>query len=151
MRPLHLPLFGLLLVALSAHASIFGSLRGIVHDPQHRPVRGAMVMVRAKSSDWSKTANTDANGEFAFNAIPIGEYTVTVADPGFGQATERVLIKSETEPVLHIQLKVATGNETVNVSAAPEVAPTDSATPTTVVSRQDIARTPGADLSLIHI
>jgi outer membrane cobalamin receptor len=145
MRPLHILLFGLFFTALGAQASIFGSLRGVVHDPQHRPVQGAMVMVRAKSSDWSKTANTDANGEFAFNAIPIGEYTVTVANPGFEQAEESVLIKSETEPVLHILLKLATGNETVNVSAAPEVVPTDSATPTTLVNRQDIARTPGAD------
>jgi protocatechuate 3,4-dioxygenase beta subunit len=86
MRPLHILLFGLFFTALGAQASIFGSLRGVVHDPQHRPVQGAMVMVRAKSSDWSKTANTDANGEFAFNAIPIGEYTVTVANPGFEQA-----------------------------------------------------------------
>jgi outer membrane cobalamin receptor len=145
MRLIRLSLFGLLLTALYAQASIFGSLRGVVHDPQHRPVQGAMVMVRAKSSDWSKSTNTDANGEFTFNAIPIGEYTVTVANPGFEQAVENVVIKAETEPVLHIPLKLATGNETVNVSAAPEVVPTDSATPTTLVSRQDIARTPGAD------
>ena len=35
--------------------------------------------------------------------------------------------------------------ETVNVSGAPEVVPTDTATPTTLVSRLDIERTPGAD------
>ena len=145
MRRILLSLFSLFLLSLSAQASIFGSLRGIIHDPQHRPVQGAMVMIRAKTSDWAKTANSDANGEFEFNAIPIGEYTVTVANPGFDQTAQNVLIKSETEPVLHIQLKVATGNETVTVSAAPEVAPTDSATPTTLVSRQEIERTPGAD------
>jgi hypothetical protein len=145
MRLLHLSLFGLLLIAVTAQASIYGSLRGIIHDPQHRPVQGAMVMIRAKSSDWAKSAYTDANGEFEFNAIPLGEYTVTVANPGFEQSAESVLIRSETEPVLHIQLKVATGNETVTVTAAPEVAPTDSATPTTLVNRQDIEHTPGAD------
>ena len=138
MRLLHLSLFGLLLIAVTAQASIFGSLRGIVHDPQHRPVQGAMVMIRAKSSDWAKSANSDANGQFEFNAIPLGEYTVTVANPGFEQSAESVLIKSETEPVLHIQLKVATGNETVTVTAAPEVAPTDSATPTTQIGRAHV-------------
>ncbi len=145
MRRISISLFVFFLLTLSAQASIFGSLRGIVHDPQHRPVQGAMVMIRAKSSDWAKTANTDANGEFEFNALPLGEYTVTVANPGFEQSAQSVLIKSETEPVLHIPLKVATGNETVTVTAAPEVAPTDSATPTTLVSREEIAHTPGAD------
>jgi len=26
-----------------AHATIFGSVRGVVHDPQHRPIQGASV------------------------------------------------------------------------------------------------------------
>ena len=89
---------GLFLFAATAYASVFGALRGIIHDPQHRPVQGAMVMVRAKSSEWAKSTNTDANGEFEFNAIPLGEYSVTVADPGFQQAAESVLIKSERNP-----------------------------------------------------
>lgn len=148
MRPLHLfSLFGLLLLAAAAHASIFGSVRGIVHDPQHRPVQGAMVMIRAKSSDWAKTTNTDANGEFQLIAVPLGEYTVTVANSGFQQAAQDVIVASATEPVLHVLLKIATGNEAINVSAAPEAAPTDSATPTTLVNRVDIERTPGADRS----
>src|ERR1700674_2695181 len=135
----------LLLLAAAATATIFGSVRGIIHDPQHRPVQGAMVMLKAKSSDWSKTANTDANGNFEFNAVPIGEYSVIVANPGFKQATQSVIVKSGSEPVVHLQLDVAVTAETVYVSAAPvEVAPSDSATPTTLVKRTDVERTPGA-------
>src|SRR6202521_2010082 len=135
----------LLLLAAAATATIFGSVRGIIHDPQHRPVQGAMVMLKAKSSDWSKTANTDANGNFEFNAVPIGEYSVVVANPGFKKATQSVIVKSGSEPVVHLQLDVAVTAETVYVSAAPvEVAPSDSATPTTLVNRTDVERTPGA-------
>ena len=76
----------------------------------------------------------------------MGEYSVSVADPGFEQITQAVTVISGTEPVVHFQLKVAAAQgETVNVSAAPEAVPTDTATPTTLVSRQDIERTPGAD------
>ncbi len=135
---------GLLLLAATVFASIFGSVRGIVHDPQHRPVQGAMVMLRAKSSDWSATSTTNADGAFEFNAVPIGEYSVTVADPGFTQVAQNVVVNSGTEPVMHFQLRLAGAKETVNVSAAPVLAPTDSATPTTLVSRTDIERTPGA-------
>jgi hypothetical protein len=135
---------GLLFLAITVSATIFGSVRGIIHDPQHRPIQGAMVMLKAKSSEWSKSTNTDANGNFEFNAVPVGEYVVTVAIPGFVQSTQPVQVASGTEPVVHLQLRVAVANETVNVSAQPTVAPTDSATPTTTVSRTDIQRTPGA-------
>ena len=125
------------------NASIFGSIRGIVHDPQHRPVENAMVMLHAKTSDWTATANTDATGQFLFNAVPLGEYRVTVASPGFAQVEQTVMVQSGSEPALHYQLKLLV-KESVTVSAAPETAPTDSHTPTTLVSREDVARTPGA-------
>ncbi len=139
------PLLFIFLLAVTAAATIFGSVRGIIHDPQHRPLQGAMVMLRANSSDWAKTTNTDGNGEFQFTAVPIGEYTAIVVAPGFDQVSQAVGVRSGTEPVLHLALRVAAKNETVNVSGAPEAAPTDSATPTTLVDRAQIERTPGAD------
>jgi hypothetical protein len=138
---------GLLLSSIAAFANIYGGIRGVVHDPQHRPVQGAMVMLKAKSSDWAKTATTDANGEFQLNAVPLGDYSVTVASQGFAQTAQEVTVISGTVPVVHFQLQVATASTKVTVSAAPEVAPTDSATPITLVDQIDIARTPGADRS----
>jgi len=132
------------LLTLAAFASIFGSIRGIVHDPQHRPVENAMVMLRSKTSDWSTTANTDASGQFTFNAVALGEYTVTVVAPGFNQAAQNVVVNSGSQPVVHFSLSVATNKETINVSGSPQAVPTDSATPTTLVSRLDVERTPGA-------
>src|SRR5256885_7792952 len=87
----------LLLVTGVCFATIFGSVRGIIHDPQHRPLHGAMVMLRANSSDWAKSTNTDDNGEFVFNAVPIGEYTVTVAAPNFNQISRTVTVGSSTQ------------------------------------------------------
>jgi len=134
----------ILALALPAAASIFGSVRGVIHDPQHRPVPNAMVMLHARSSDWSATANSDANGDFAFSGVPLGEYVVSVAAVGFEQTRQDTVVISATEPVLHFALNVAGAKETVNVSATSETAPTDSATPTTLVNRLDVARTPGA-------
>jgi hypothetical protein len=135
------------LLTLVAFASIFGSVRGVVHDPQHRPVENAMVMLRSKTSDWSTTANTDASGQFIFNGVALGEYTVTIVAPGFNQAASNVVVNSGSQPVLHFSLNVATTKETITVSGAPEAVPTDSATPTNLVSRLDVEHTPGADRS----
>jgi hypothetical protein len=135
------------LIAIHAFANIYGAIRGVVHDPQHRPVQGAMVMLKAKSSDWARTATTDANGEFQINAVPLGDYSIAVASQGFAQTAQEVTVISGTVPVVHFQLQIATANANVTVSAAPEVAPTDSATPITLVDQLDIQRTPGADRS----
>ena len=148
MRPPHLLMLSLF---FSLHVTVFaatvGSVRGVIHDPQHRPVQDAMVMIKAKFSDWSATATPTRTVKFTFNAVPLGEYMVTVAAVGFEQAQQDVAVLSGTEPVLHFALNVAGAKETINVSGAPEAAPTDSSTPTTVVDRLEIARTPGADRS----
>ena len=148
-RPKLLAFAALLLITITpaAFANIYGAIRGVVHDPQHRPIQNAMVMLKAKTSDWAKSVTTDANGEFQLNAVPLGDYSVSVASEGFAQTSEDVTVISGSVPVVHFLLKVATANANVTVSGEPEVAPTDSATPTTLVSRLDIERTPGASRS----
>jgi hypothetical protein len=134
-----------LLVPATAFAGDFGAVRGVVHDPQHRPVQDAMVMLKAKSSDWTKSVTTDSTGQFQFNAVALGEYSVSVASQGFVQTAQDVVVTSGSVPVVHFSLRVASDNESVTVTAVPVVAPTDSSTPITMVSRLDIDRTPGAD------
>ena len=142
-----LALFVLLLASVSAFANVYGAIRGVVHDPQHRPVQGAMVMLKARSSDWAKTATTNADGEFQINGVPLGDYSVAVASPGFTQTAEDVTVISGSVPVVHFQLQIAAANAKVTVSATPEVIATDSATPVTLIDQLDITRTPGADRS----
>ncbi|HEY6271492.1 MAG TPA: TonB-dependent receptor [Terriglobales bacterium] len=134
----------LLFLSCLALATPFGSVRGVVHDPQHRPIQGASVTIKSKSSEWTKDLTTDANGEFLSMGVPLGEYTVTVASKGFAQTAQTVMVESGTEPVLHFQLALAGIKETVTVSGQSEVVPTDTATPTTLINRTDIERTPGA-------
>jgi hypothetical protein len=134
-----------ILTAAAAFANDYGAVRGVVHDPQHRPIQDATVTLKAKSSDWAKTTTTGAGGEFQFNAIPLGEYSVSAAGQGFAQSSQDLIVISGSVPVVHLQLPLATATENVTVSAAPPVIATDSFTPVTLVSGQDIERTPGAD------
>ena len=43
---------GIFFLGSLAFATIFGSVRGVVHDPQHRPIQGAHIMLRTKNADW---------------------------------------------------------------------------------------------------
>ena len=135
----------IMLIPALEFAGDYGAVRGVVHDPQHRPIQDAMVMLKAKSSDWTKSVTTDSTGQFQFNAVALGDYSVSVASKGFLQTAQDVVVTSGSVPVVHFLLRVASAKENVTVSAAPVVVPTDSSTPTTMVSRADIDRTPGAD------
>ena len=135
----------LILSAPVARATIFGSIRGIVHDAQHRPIADAAVTLKSATSAWSATARTDAEGEFKFNAVPLGDYRVTVSQSGFDTLEETVTVISDSAPILHFPMKLATVHETATVSAQAEMANVDSVTPTTLLDRGDIEQTPGAD------
>jgi outer membrane cobalamin receptor len=129
----------------SARATVFGNVRGIVHDPQHRPVSGASVVLKSETSDWSEQTQTDQDGAFAFAAVPLGDYMVTAKAQGFGALQQSFTLTSDTSSVLHFQLALATHNEQVVVSASQEAGSLDTVTPTTLIDRTDIAQTPGAD------
>jgi hypothetical protein len=130
-----------------ARGTIFGSIRGIVHDPQHRPIADALVNLKSATSDWIQTAHTDQDGAFSFTAVPLGDYVVTVRQPGFTASEERITVVADSSPILHFQLKISALHQTATVSAQANeaVATTDSVTPTTLVDRQDIRQLPGAD------
>ncbi len=131
--------------ALCAAAAIFVPVQGIVHDPQHRPIEGAQVTLKAVGSDWTRTVVTDANGEFRIAAVPIGRYTVALAAAGFSADEQPVAIDSSAPPVLHFAMNVATVEKTVDVSAEPEPVNSQSSSSQNLVSAEQIAQTPGAD------
>src|SRR5260370_37923761 len=87
-----------------ASAATLSSVKGVVHDSQHRPVAGAVVTLKARQADWTQQATTDAEGTFQIGAVPVGDYTVTVVLQGLATATQPLTVISGTAPVLHFQL-----------------------------------------------
>lgn len=78
-----------------ARATVFGSIRGIVHDPQHRPIVAADVKLHSATSDLSMSAHTNQDGEFTLNTVPIGEYVIEVSRPGFQTSKQNVTVISD--------------------------------------------------------
>jgi hypothetical protein len=144
-------ILALLLVALVSagaaivRADIFGAVRGIVHDPQHRPIAGAKVVLSSATSSYSLTTSTNQDGEFTFNPVPLGDYKVTVSQTGFATTTETLTVASSSSPILHFPLNISSVSQTATVTASAATANVQSVTPTTLVDRNDIAATPGAD------
>ena len=132
------------LCAVSAYASVFGSMRGLVHDPQHRPIEGAHVSVRAAHSDWQRTVTSDSDGQFLMAGVPAGEYTVEVQAAGFATQKLSVTVLSDVTRELHIPMAIESAATSIEVSAAAEGPQASTAGATTMVAREQISRTPGA-------
>ena len=139
-----IPLFAtLFLLGSMVLGTVFGTVRGIVHDPQHRPLSDATVTLQAKQSAFTQTSRTDADGQFQFDAVPLGTYVVTVAQAGFATGQQSVGVLSGAAPILHFELRIEAQIQSVTVSdSAP--AQSESVTPTTMVDREQIIQTPGA-------
>src|SRR5665213_3492954 len=135
------------LFPITIWAAVFGAVRGVVHDPDHRPVQKAQVVVKSSSSDYSQNLTSNADGAFEATALPVGSYVVTVIAEGFAPSQQQIVVVSGSAPILHFQLAIGTKGEQVTVSESALAVSPDQITPTTIVSRSEIASTPGADLS----
>jgi len=126
------------------HADVFGTVRGIVHDPQHRPIEGAGVTLSSKTEDWKRSTQSDANGEFLIDAVPAGAYTIHITHDQFRPVQNTIQVHVGSAPILHFVLDLASLESNVSVTAQVEPTSPDSASPPTDVTQQEIARTPGA-------
>ena len=140
-------LVALLVITPFARAVVLSSIRGIVHDPDHRPVTEAQVTIKSTSSDYAQTLTTGPDGTFTTATVPIGEYQVTVSRDGFAPSAQQITVVSREAPVLHFQLNVGTKSQVITVEDKALTANPDTMTPSTIISRKEIRETPGADLS----
>jgi hypothetical protein len=128
-------------------AAVFGSVRGIVHDPDHRPVPSAQVVLKSATSEYSQTLATSADGSFETASVPVGAYQVTVTREGFAPSAQEVVVVSGSAPVLHFQLAIGATQQVVNVAETALAVNPEGMTPMTIVNRKEIQTTPGANLS----
>ncbi len=139
----------LLMMAVStlSWAIVVTSLRGIVHDPEHRPIPGAQVILKSTTSDFEQTLTTGQDGAFETVAVPVGQYQVTVTKDGFRASVQQVVVSSTASSTMHFQLTIGSSSQVVNVEDQALAVNPETMTPSTIVSRKEISETPGADLS----
>jgi hypothetical protein len=137
-------ILSLFLGADAAHATIFSQVHGVVHDPQHRPITGAHIELHAANSAFTQTTLTAHDGSFTIPSVPLGDYILTISQSGFSTTKQTLTLASDTAPILHIELQLSTVQQTTTVTTDTTAANVDTVTPTTLISRNDIAQTPGA-------
>src|SRR5882672_2167404 len=85
----------LVLIALSARAqspSTGAQLSGTIMDPNGAVVQGANVILRSNTTGTEQSTTTDGGGQYRFLLVPAGQYSLSVAAPGFARLTNTGII-----------------------------------------------------------
>jgi carboxypeptidase family protein len=105
------------LVAVNAQVTT-GNVRGVVKDPTGAIIQAAKVTIRNNKTNVMLAAQTTGQGEYQFNDLLPGEYTLVVEAPGFKKLTlndVRVELNQTTDVPAHLQIGGA--NEFIEISA----------------------------------
>jgi len=112
--------FVLIFAVAAAHGQTFrGAINGTVTDPSGAVISDAKVVATDVGTSIAHNSVTTNAGEFAFQDIPTGKYTVTVTAAGFQQTTvNNVEVLAGTIYTLPVKLSVGQQAAIVEVSAA---------------------------------
>src|ERR1700693_5703973 len=112
-----------------------GAINGTVTDPSGAVIPNAEVKAKAKATDITRTTTTTSDGEFAFQDLPIGTYTVIVNASGFPELTiDNVAVTQGSIYTLPVKLSMSQQATTIEVSAASLSLDTTTETQTTTVT-----------------
>jgi hypothetical protein len=106
-----------------------GSIVGTVLDPSGATVVNAEVTLTRVGTGAQRQVKSLASGDFAFNAVVPGEYSIAVVAAGFKklERTGLNLTASERLPLGNLQLEVGQVSDTITVRADTAVVQTASA------------------------
>ena len=132
-----------LLAATASAQSIFGSLRGIATDGSGGAISGAKVTLRNEGTSETRSVVTSNAGEYVFNQIVPGVYTVEVEFQGF-KKVQRKGVAVQTQDALTVDVKMEVGAVTESVMVSEEVPliETASASQGQVIDRQKLVDLP---------
>src|SRR5260370_18972649 len=107
-------------LALATSAQTFrGAINGTVTDPTEAFVPKAQVKATEVATGVEHVTVTTAEGQFAFQDIPLGLYKVSVVAPGFaGRTFDNVEVVAGTIYTLRVKLTLGQATTVVEVSAA---------------------------------
>jgi hypothetical protein len=120
-----------------------GGINGVVTDQAGAAIAGAQVTATADDTQVSHATVSSSAGEFVFQDLPLGSYTVTASASGFETLkVGKVMVTAGTLYTLPMKLTVASQATTVEVSAAALTLDTTSTTQTTVLQGKAVQDIP---------
>ena len=124
---------GILLLAFAAQGALAqvdqGSITGTITDSSGAIIPGATVTATNVDTGLTFSRSTNGAGEYTFNPLKIGNYTLKVSAPGF-ESVERSNIRVDVSDRVGLNLKLKPGNvsQTVEVTSEAPLQTEDAST-----------------------
>jgi len=118
------------------------SVRGVVADPTGAVIPGAAVDATYKAADVHKTTVTDGRGEYQFQQLVPGKYTITATFTGMGTQEKVVELLVAQPATVNFSLAVSSETTTVEVAAENEALNTTDATIGNAVAPETVESLP---------
>lgn len=129
-------------VSAWGQASSTGSISGVVADVGGAVLPGAAVTLRSVATAEVRSTTSNGSGAYDFLNLAIGNYVLTVHNDGFSDATGNVEVTVQNTSVVNFSLRPGSANQSVIVTATPEVLNTSDATLGGLVSGQKVVDLP---------
>lgn len=100
--------------------STFGSITGVITDPQGAIVPGATVTVTNRQTEAVRTSVTGGDGTFLIPNLDAGNYRIAVSLSGFADLTRDVTLLARQVLRIDSQLSLAGATEQISVTARRE-------------------------------
>jgi len=147
-------IFVSLLVFVSCLSAQTGTsrIRGVVVDATGGVVPGAQVTALHEPTGLSRSIATNQSGQYAFEAMPLGPYTISVNLPGFKKISTASNILKVGEPLtVDFTLEPGTVTEQINVSATSTQVQTAEASLGSVLDSKPIEQLPLNGRNPLHL
>lgn len=131
-------------ITVSAKAQVDRAvLEGAILDPSGAAIVGADVKILAVNTEIVQEQLTNSRGYYRFPGVALGEYTVTVASPGFKtKVIEEVVLRVGQTRTLDVGLEVGGSSEKVEVKASSGPSNRSTAEASTIIDTNQIANLP---------
>ena len=145
-----------LLVLSLATAPMFGqslttgSIAGTVLDPSRAVVPNAPVALKGLDTGSTASTTTNSSGGYSFNLLKPGRYQIVVKQAGFAEVAQTVQVEVGQNSKADIDLTVAKGTETVEVSGTAPLINTEPSQ-NTAFTQEEVAQLPSAGGDITNI
>ena len=131
---------------------VSSTIRGTVTDPSGAAIAGADVTVRNQSTNLTRTAKTNASGEYVVPELEPGKYEVRVKQPSFKESvTQNIDLFVSSTAVIDAQLQVGSASEQVTVEANPVQVETTTGAVGNVVEGNEVRELPLNGRSFVQL
>jgi hypothetical protein len=127
----------------SIYAQTLAALAGRVQDEQQAPIPNATVKAINTATNVAFNAVTNGDGLYVFAELPAGTYRLSAEQTGFQKTVkETIVLNVGSRATENFNLRVGDVTATVTVDSSSQLIESDSATVSTVVTREFVENIP---------